>query len=134
MSLKHGNNDPSPAGAPASEGAEPAPFPPLKLPPGRSAPLPPAPPSTQPTPPAPQPPPPSKVGRPPPAPPKPSGRNRPSYLGPHRQGNNGSSEGCDLDGESEAPKAKLKPFFWDKVLANPDQSMVWHEISSGSFQ
>ncbi|XP_041002382.1 formin-like protein 3 isoform X1 [Juglans microcarpa x Juglans regia] len=134
MSLKHGNNDPSPAGAPASEGAEPAPFPPLKLPPGRSAPSPPAPPSTQPTPPAPQPPPPSKVGRPPPAPPKPSGRNRPSYLGPHRQGNNGSSEGCDLDGESEAPKAKLKPFFWDKVLANPDQSMVWHEISSGSFQ
>ncbi|KAG2717105.1 hypothetical protein I3760_03G157600 [Carya illinoinensis] len=137
MSLKHGNNDPSPAGVPASEGAELAPFPPLKLPPGRSAPSPPAPPppaEPQPPPPAPQRPPPSKVGQPPPAPPKPSGRNKPSYLGPHRRGNNGSSEGCDPDGESEAPKAKLKPFFWDKVLANPDQSMVWHEISSGSFQ
>lgn len=132
MYLKHGINDPSPA----AEGAEPVLFPPLKLPPGRSAPSPPAPRSTQPPPPpppAPHPQPPSKVGRPPPAPPKPGGRNQPSYLGPHRQGNN-DSKGCDLDGESEAPKTKLKPFFWDKVLANPDQSMVWHEISSGSFQ
>ncbi|RZR78963.1 hypothetical protein BHM03_00004525 [Ensete ventricosum] len=33
-----------------------------------------------------------------------------------------------------APKAKLKPFFWDKVLADPDRSMVWNQIKSGSFQ
>ncbi|KAJ6677750.1 FORMIN-RELATED [Salix viminalis] len=44
-----------------------------------------------------------------------------------------SSEGDDLDSE-EAPKAKLKPFFWDKVVANRNHSMVWDEISSGSFQ
>ncbi|KAK4750632.1 hypothetical protein SAY87_004114 [Trapa incisa] len=36
--------------------------------------------------------------------------------------------------DDEASKAKLKPFFWDKVLATPDHSMVWHEIKSGSFQ
>lgn len=40
------------------------------------------------------------------------------------------TEGDDAD----APRAKLKPFFWDKVLANPDHSMVWHQIKSGSFQ
>ncbi|KAK6785007.1 hypothetical protein RDI58_018462 [Solanum bulbocastanum] len=32
------------------------------------------------------------------------------------------------------PKTKLKPFFWDKVLANPDHSMVWLEIKAGLFQ
>lgn len=48
--------------------------------------------------------------------------------------NSGSSDGNDLDAESGAQKAKLKPFFWDKVPAKPDQSMVWHEISAGSFQ
>ncbi|XP_073133878.1 formin-like protein 5 [Henckelia pumila] len=32
------------------------------------------------------------------------------------------------------PKAKLKPFFWDKILANPDHSMVWHQVKSGSFK
>ncbi|XP_035551030.1 formin-like protein 3 [Juglans regia] len=132
MSLKHGNNDSSLAVAPASEGAEPVPLPPLKLPPGRSAPLPPDPPSPQPPPPpVTQSPPPPKIARPPPAPPKLMPRkNRSSCLGPLRE----RQEGDDLDGESGAPKTKLKPFFWDKVLANPDQSMVWHEISSGSFQ
>ncbi|KAJ0571483.1 putative formin, FH2 domain-containing protein [Helianthus annuus] len=35
----------------------------------------------------------------------------------------------------DASKAKLKPFFWDKVSAtNPDQQMVWDRIKSGSFQ
>ncbi|KAG7983487.1 hypothetical protein I3843_04G109000 [Carya illinoinensis] len=134
MSMKHGNNDSSLAVAPASEGAEPVPLPPLKLPPGRSAPLPPDPPSPPP-PPVTLPPPPPKIARPPPAPPKLMPRkNRSSCLGPHREENHGSIEEDDLDGESGAPKTKLKPFFWDKVLANPDQSMVWHEISSGSFQ
>ncbi|XP_073050485.1 formin-like protein 5 [Primulina eburnea] len=32
------------------------------------------------------------------------------------------------------PKAKLKPFFWDKILPNPDHSMVWHQVKSGSFK
>ncbi|KAJ6752199.1 hypothetical protein OIU85_002604 [Salix viminalis] len=39
-----------------------------------------------------------------------------------------------MEDDADAPKAKLKPFFWDKVLANPDDSMVWHQIKSGSFQ
>jgi hypothetical protein len=142
MSMKQGTYDSSLS----SEGTGPGPLPPLKPPPGRSAPLPPAPPSPPsppppppppPTtaPPAPQPPPPPKVARPPPAPPKAMpGKFQPSRLGPHYRASNDSSEGGDLDSESGAPKTKLKPFFWDKVLANPDQSMVWHEISAGSFQ
>ncbi|XP_020592237.1 formin-like protein 5 [Phalaenopsis equestris] len=35
--------------------------------------------------------------------------------------------------DSDGSKTKLKPFFWDKVMTNPDQSMVWHRIKSGSF-
>ncbi|KZV32625.1 formin-like protein 5 [Dorcoceras hygrometricum] len=35
---------------------------------------------------------------------------------------------------SGPPTAKLKPFFWDKILANPDHSMVWHQVKSGSFK
>uniref|UniRef100_J3LV35 Formin-like protein n=1 Tax=Oryza brachyantha TaxID=4533 RepID=J3LV35_ORYBR len=34
----------------------------------------------------------------------------------------------------DASKAKLKPFFWDKVTANPNQTMVWDQIKAGSFQ
>jgi hypothetical protein len=36
--------------------------------------------------------------------------------------------------DDDAPKTKLKPFFWDKVQANPEHSMVWNDIRSGSFQ
>ncbi|GFP93780.1 formin-like protein 5, partial [Phtheirospermum japonicum] len=93
------------------------------LPPGRTAPprpSPPGPPPPPPKPPAPAaPPPPPKTGSRPPNPPPP---------GPAR---GGASEASD---ESEAPKTKLKPFFWDKVLASPNHSMVWHEIKAGSFQ
>ncbi|KAG8364617.1 hypothetical protein BUALT_Bualt18G0016100 [Buddleja alternifolia] len=104
----------------------------LPLPPGRTAP-PPAPPPPGPPPPppkpsAPAPPPPPKVGRPPPNPPK------PSPLGPHHRGHSSTGEGSEVSDESQAPKTKLKPFFWDKVLASPDHSMVWHEIKAGSFQ
>lgn len=39
----------------------------------------------------------------------------------------------NADGDKSGPKTKLKPFFWDKVLAN-SQSNVWSHIRSGSFQ
>ncbi|KAF5945021.1 hypothetical protein HYC85_015249 [Camellia sinensis] len=74
-------------------------------------------------------PPPPRVVRPPPVP-----LAKPSPLGPHHRGHSSSGGGDDLTGESESQKTKLKPFFWDKVLANPDQSMVWHELKTGSFQ
>jgi len=35
---------------------------------------------------------------------------------------------------ADSNKTKLKPFFWDKVTANPDQAMVWDQIKAGSFQ
>lgn len=79
----------------------------------------------------PPPPPPPVGGVPPPRPPTLGLRPpRPSTHGPHHPSSSASSEGD----EAGAPKAKLKPFFWDKVLANPDHSMVWHQIKSGSFQ
>ncbi|XP_061369512.1 formin-like protein 3 [Gastrolobium bilobum] len=99
---------------------------------GRPAPPPPGPPPPPPPQPpalAPRPPQPPRGAHPPPAPPpKPmAGRNQHTPLGPLRA-KQGSS------GEGDAQKPKLKPFFWDKVSAKPDQSMVWHEISAGSFQ
>ncbi|CAL5211796.1 unnamed protein product [Lathyrus oleraceus] len=94
---------------------------PAPPPPGPPPPPPPQPPVL-----APRPPPPPKSSHPPPAPPpKPmAGKNIGIPLGPLKQGS--STEG-------DAPKPKLKPFFWDKVNAKPDQSMVWHEINAGSF-
>lgn len=102
----------------------------LPLPPGKSAPPPPGPPPPPP-PPAPCPPPPPKLVRPPPNPPKSGNKLRPSPLGPHRQGKN---DEADVSGDSNTPKPKLKPFSWEKVPANPDHSMVWHDIKAGSFQ
>ncbi|KAL1567636.1 formin-like protein 3 [Salvia divinorum] len=101
----------------------------------------PAPPPTPPTPPpkavappppppvfgAPAPPPPPRGGRPPPNAPV-----KPPPMAPHHRRN--SSNDSLASDDSVAPKAKLKPFFWDKVMASPDQSMVWHEIKAGSFQ
>uniref|UniRef100_A0A3Q7HEN1 Formin-like protein n=1 Tax=Solanum lycopersicum TaxID=4081 RepID=A0A3Q7HEN1_SOLLC len=58
----------------------------------------------------------------------------PLPLGAHQRGRSSEARGSGSLGESDAPKTKLKPFFWDKVLANPDHSMVWHEIKAGSFQ
>ncbi|KAI3441600.1 Formin-like protein [Psidium guajava] len=80
--------------------------------------------------PGPPPPPPPKGGTAPPRPPQPPGGlkvPRPSPSG----SNTSDAGGSEHEG---APKAKLKPFFWDKVMANPEQSMVWHQIKSGSFQ
>lgn len=125
LSIKAEGNNTSLPVTTSSEGKGQVAISTLKTPPGRSAPEPPQPP---PPPPAlaPRPPPPPKASRPPPAPPKPvAGRNQPTPLGPLR-----ASE----DNESDAQKPKLKPFFWDKVAANPDHAMVWHEIRAGSFQ
>ncbi|CAA6668764.1 unnamed protein product [Spirodela intermedia] len=106
--------------------------PPLMPPPGKKS----APPPHPPLPPlsvrpGPVPPPPPKVA---PVPRRlqegSSSVRPPSIPGPNRAGSIRPDQSTDNDG----PKTKLKPFFWDKVLANPDQSMVWHQINSGSFQ
>ncbi|XP_058107224.1 formin-like protein 3 isoform X2 [Magnolia sinica] len=129
--------------------------PPLPLPPGMISPPiragpptpgpPPQPPAHGPPPPPPpipagirppaaRPPPPPK-GAAPPRPPPPSiasRTTRPPPPGLNCPGIAGQGPGSDSDGG--APKTKLKPFFWDKVLATPGHSMVWNEISAGSFQ
>ena len=128
LTVRPEDNNTSLAEASSSESKGQVPGSTLNAPPGGSAPEPPQPPPPPPPALAPCPPPPPRAAaRPPPAPPKPvAGKNQPSPLGPLR-----SSEG---DESADAPKAKLKPFFWDKVAANPDQAMVWHEIRAGSFQ
>lgn len=90
---------------------------------------PPAPPTP---PPGPPPPPPPKPAAPAPPPPPEIGARPPNRKGGtlHRR----SSSGSDLSYGSEVHKAKLKPFFWDKVAASPSRSMVWNEIISGSFE
>ncbi|KAK4484412.1 hypothetical protein RD792_006991 [Penstemon davidsonii] len=131
-------------------------LPPLKPPPGRIDPPPPAPPAPvppspppvkpsggpHPPPPGPPPPPPTtKAGpRPPPPPPLRGGAPPPrapppiGFKPPRSLPNQPSTSNLIEDGEDGGPKTKLKPFFWDKVLANPDSSMVWHQIKAGSFQ
>ncbi|XP_027172555.1 formin-like protein 5 [Coffea eugenioides] len=122
---------------------------PGKAPPPPPAPSAPPPPPLRPggpRPPAPAPPPPPTIPSPtrngprPPPPPPPGGSGappRPPPLGlkPTRPplGSSNLSTSANVE-DADAPKAKLKPFFWDKVLANPDHSMVWHQIKSGSFQ
>ncbi|KAJ6792787.1 formin-like protein 3 [Iris pallida] len=98
------------------------PLPPFKQPPGRTAPPPPA---------SPPPPPKPKPG-PPPPPPKGAPPRPPQAFSkvPHPSPHCSSDESSDAN----APKTKLKPLFWDKVSTNPDKSMVWNEIKSGSFQ
>ncbi|ONK61099.1 uncharacterized protein A4U43_C08F26240 [Asparagus officinalis] len=120
----------------------------LKPPPGRNmaslaVPLPPAPPSplpkSNPGPPPPAPPPPIPKQKPGPPPPPPSKASVPPRPPPH--GGSSSSKvpwssplGPNADADADTPKTKLKPLFWDKVSTNPDKSMVWNEIKSGSFQ
>ncbi|XP_019193074.1 PREDICTED: formin-like protein 3 [Ipomoea nil] len=84
-----------------------------------------------PKPPAPNCPPPPKGARPPPPPKLGGGPKCAPPPGPNHKGHNSGSEGTEA---GESPKAKLKPFFWDKVNASPNTSMVWHEIRGGSFQ
>ncbi|ESQ43002.1 hypothetical protein EUTSA_v10012631mg [Eutrema salsugineum] len=128
-----------------------------KPPSGKVEPLPPEPPkflkvssnkASPPPPPAPAPPMPSSAGPPrppPPAPPAGSGGPKPPpppgpkgprppppmSLGPKAPR---PSSGPAKSSDDDAPKTKLKPFFWDKVQANPEHSMVWNDIRSGSFQ
>lgn len=45
-----------------------------------------------------------------------------------------SGNKADTDAGSSEAKTKLKPFFWDKVTANANQSMVWDHLKAGSFQ
>ncbi|KAL3647089.1 hypothetical protein CASFOL_008057 [Castilleja foliolosa] len=123
--------------------------PPLKPPPGRTEPpkpppitaaptVPPRPPRGPPTPPHGPPPPPPPGPRPPPPPPGggiPPPRPPPIGFKPPPPLHSGPPlTSAPIEEEGGSSKAKLKPFFWDKVLANPDHSMVWHQIRSGSFQ
>ncbi|CAN6230400.1 unnamed protein product [Urochloa humidicola] len=90
-----------------------------------------------PPPPPPLPPPIKKAPPPPPGPPKGS-KARHAQLSPVESSRSeGSSAGEQTsessEAEANAPRAKLRPFYWDKVLANPDQSMAWHDIKFGSF-
>ncbi|XP_068667971.1 formin-like protein 3 isoform X2 [Aristolochia californica] len=134
----HPSKPPPPAPPPPpikSPAAKPAP-PPAPPPPPTKSPAPP--PATPPPPPMPSavkpggraPPPPPKAGSAPPRPPVISKLSKPSPLGTQ----SAADQGSGTQGGSEASKPKLKPFFWDKVLANPDQSMVWHQLKAGSFQ
>ncbi|KAH6835553.1 formin homology5 [Perilla frutescens var. hirtella] len=111
-------------GPPPPPGAGPRPPPP---PGGPRTPGPPPPPGAG-GPRAPGPPPPPRAGGPrPPGPPPPGGVRPP--RGAHHAP---SSSVGDLDLGSN--KTKLKPFFWDKVNASTDDSMVWNQIKAGSFQ
>ncbi|KAL8131251.1 hypothetical protein AgCh_007250 [Apium graveolens] len=111
---------PTPTPSPPTTTPPPPPPPPPRPPPAAAAPAAPV----APEPPEPKAPPPPKVAKPPPQPPK------PSPLGPKSRRLNSTN----TDEASDDQKAKLKPFFWDKVAAKPDQSMVWHDLISGSFQ
>ncbi|CAM0149481.1 unnamed protein product [Urochloa decumbens] len=121
---------PTPPKAPSSTPSKPAPVlhaesspppapktsaPPKDAPPQKAAPPPPPSKSTGPR------------GPPPPAMPG-SSKTRPPPL--MKKSGNKVDDGAD----SQEAKTKLKPFFWDKVTANANQSMVWDHIKSGSFQ
>ncbi|KAE8729787.1 Formin-like protein 5 [Hibiscus syriacus] len=116
----------------------PKPHPSMKPPSATMAPQPPPPPIPPGAQTGPRPPPPpsgTSLGPPRPPSPMPSGPKVPRPpSGPQRTSNAISGEGSGSADDGNAPKAKLKPFFWDKVTANPEHSMVWNQIKSGSFQ
>lgn len=137
-----GRPDLLPPELPSSNSATPAPpAPPPPAPPkppktaaGPPPPPPPALPGTKKGAGAPPPPPPQSGNGPgPPRPPPPMGGVK--GRGPlviHKKARAAESGAADSDGG--AAKAKLKPFFWDKVQANSDQTMVWNQLKAGSFQ
>ncbi|CAF2121663.1 BnaA03g11760D [Brassica napus] len=101
--------------------------------PSSSPPPPPMPSSAGPPRPPPPAPPPGSGGPKPPPPPGPKGPRPPPPMSLGKKAPP-ASPGPASSGDDDAPKTKLKPFFWDKVQANPEQSMVWNDIRSGSFQ
>ncbi|KAM0937067.1 putative formin, FH2 domain-containing protein [Dioscorea sansibarensis] len=111
---------PPPAPAPTVKNATPPPVPPPPVPPPKPGPRPPPPPK-------------NAIPRPPPKNSIPSRAKPPAPPGPDRSGDAASSR-QSYDDDASGSKTKLKPFFWEKVLANPDDSMVWHQIKAGSFQ
>ncbi|XP_062187170.1 formin-like protein 11 [Phragmites australis] len=117
---------PPPKAPPSSTPQAPAPAPSSRLAPVlHSEPSPsPAPKATPP------PPPPKSTG--PPRPPPPAMPSSSKTCPPPLMKKSGNK--VDGNADSLEAKTKLKPFFWDKVTANPDQSMVWDHIKSGSFQ
>ncbi|CAI9760448.1 unnamed protein product [Fraxinus pennsylvanica] len=127
---------PPPGPGNTSAPAAPSPVPPSPLNPfGGPRPHPPGPPPPPPIPSGsntgPRPPPLPPRGGPPPRPP--SIGSKPPRPSPPGQIQPSTTTSTDKQ-EATGSKTKLKPFFWDKVLANPDQSMVWNQIKSGSFQ
>ncbi|KAM7260711.1 hypothetical protein ACFE04_011384 [Oxalis oulophora] len=117
---------------PPSGKAGPPPLPPvLPAGPGTVGPRPPGPPPPLPPKRAGAGPPPPPIGGAGPRPPPPMG-GLPSKVPRQPLGQKNASAGSS--GDTDPSKAKLKPFFWDKVMTNPDQSMVWHQIKAGSFQ
>ncbi|KAK1440006.1 hypothetical protein QVD17_05831 [Tagetes erecta] len=122
-------NTHSPPNQSPVDAAPPVRVPSARRPPSAAPPPPPPPPSGK----APPPPPPLKKGPAPPPPPS-GGRPPPKPPGAGLKFSRPSSEPSDPDSD-DINKAKLKPFFWDKVnMANPDQAMVWSQIRAGSFQ
>ncbi|KAG9148418.1 hypothetical protein Leryth_016902 [Lithospermum erythrorhizon] len=106
--------------------------------PGKSAPPPPPPPVVSNAPPPPLPP--GKKKGPPPPPPPRNGGPHPPPMGLKatrsslpNQGHQSTNAESNYEG-ADASRTKLKPFFWDKVQANSDDSMVWNKIKEGSFQ
>ncbi|KAI3825779.1 hypothetical protein L1987_07419 [Smallanthus sonchifolius] len=95
---------------------------------GETPPSPPPPTGREPPPPPPT----GGAGAPPPPPPKPGEYTSGPPPPPRRLG--ASIRPPHRADPADASKAKLKPFFWDKVMAKPDQQMVWDKIKSGSFQ
>lgn len=130
--------------------------PPLPPPVARSPPPPPPPPPVAKSPPPPPPPPflgklrpaaPSRTNPNPKPPPMPPAKGHMSSLPPpatkipgtsskaissgHRKSTSKSTQSGQ---DNDKAQPKLKPLHWDKVLANPDHSMVWDKLTEGSFR
>ncbi|KAF0893553.1 hypothetical protein E2562_026969 [Oryza meyeriana var. granulata] len=103
--------------SPCPPAAGPPPPPPPAAP--RGAPGPPQPPAT------------GRVGA---GPPPPALPGAPKVRGPPPPFKKSAGAAAAASAQADASKTKLKPFFWDKVTANPNQAMVWDQIKAGSFQ
>lgn len=145
---------PPPPPRPVDKSPPPPPPPP---PVAKSPPPPPPPPPVAKFPPPPPPPPPS-LGKFPPAapsrsnpnlkpPPVPPAKGYMSALPPPAPKIPGTSSKASSSGYGKSASKstesgqddvkawpKLKPLHWDKVLANPDHSMVWDKLTEGSFR